>query len=120
MANISVLLELLNVDCYPLRSAIVDSIGSLLSAEGRPLPKGARCALKAAAVANEEGETAEGEAPADNSASGVDSQGGRAVQGRAARDQAPACTAVEQGRRGRRRGVRVREIRRGALGGPRC
>mmetsp|Transcript_35580 Transcript_35580/g.55307 ORF Transcript_35580/g.55307 Transcript_35580/m.55307 type:complete len:1595 (-) Transcript_35580:167-4951(-) len=43
LGNISVLLELLNVDCYPLRSAIVESIGSLLCAEGRALPKGARC-----------------------------------------------------------------------------
>merc|ERR1719326_2841843 len=47
MANISVLLELLNVDCYPLRSAMVDSIGSLLSAEGRALPRGARCGGRA-------------------------------------------------------------------------
>jgi len=44
LANISVLLPLLDVDCYPLRQAIVESIGNLLSAEGRKLPSGARCA----------------------------------------------------------------------------
>lgn len=43
LANISVLLPLLDVDCYPLRNAIVESIGQLLSTEGRKLPSGARC-----------------------------------------------------------------------------
>lgn len=43
LANISVLLPLLDVDCYPLRSAIVESIGTLLSAQGRKLPSGAHC-----------------------------------------------------------------------------
>lgn len=43
LANISVLLPLLDVDCYPLRNAIVESIGQLLAAEGRKLPAGARC-----------------------------------------------------------------------------
>merc|ERR1719401_2305637 len=55
LGNISVLLELLNVDCYPLRSAIVDSIGSLLCAEGRQLPKGARC-IETKAEDTEQGE----------------------------------------------------------------
>ena len=44
LANISVLLPLLDVDCYPLRQAIVESIGQLLAAEGRPLPSGAHLA----------------------------------------------------------------------------
>lgn len=41
LANISVLLPLLDVDCYPLRSAIVESIGQLLQREGQALPRGA-------------------------------------------------------------------------------
>jgi len=41
LANISVLLPLLDVDCYPIRQAIVESMGHLLSAEGRKLPRGA-------------------------------------------------------------------------------
>jgi len=43
LANISVLLPLLDVDCYPLRSAIVESMGHLLQAEGKKLPAGAKC-----------------------------------------------------------------------------
>jgi len=43
LANISVLLPLLDIDCYPLRSAIVESIGQLLAAEGKKLPSGAHC-----------------------------------------------------------------------------
>jgi len=54
LANISVLLPMLDVDCYPLRSAIVESIGHLLSAEGKALPKGARCS--AIAVDETQGE----------------------------------------------------------------
>jgi len=77
LANISVLLELLNVDCYPLRSAIVESIGSLLTAEGRPLPKGAHCGRRVAAPAGEDGEeAAEGSGEVDvASGGGVDSEG---------------------------------------------
>ncbi|CAJ1421336.1 unnamed protein product [Effrenium voratum] len=41
LANISVLLPLLDVDCYPIRQAIVESIGQLLAAEGKALPSGA-------------------------------------------------------------------------------
>lgn len=44
LANISVLLPLLDVDCYPIRQAIVESIGQLLAAEGRQLPSGAHAA----------------------------------------------------------------------------
>lgn len=60
LANISVLLPLLDVDCYPLRTAICESIGHLLQAEGKPLPKGARRkdGEEAAAEAEGEGETA--------------------------------------------------------------
>mmetsp|Transcript_121387 Transcript_121387/g.325963 ORF Transcript_121387/g.325963 Transcript_121387/m.325963 type:complete len:850 (+) Transcript_121387:1-2550(+) len=47
LANIAVLLPLLDVDCYPLRSAIVESIGQLLSAQGKKLPKGAVCGTRA-------------------------------------------------------------------------
>jgi condensin complex subunit 1 len=72
MANISVLLELLNVDCYPLRSAMVESIGSLLLSEGRTLPRGARCGGRAAEGAD--GEDAQGE-EGDTSKAGVDGQG---------------------------------------------
>jgi condensin complex subunit 1 len=59
LGNISVLLELLNVDCYPLRSAIVDSIGSLLTAEGRPLPRGARCSARATDAGDDGAEASE-------------------------------------------------------------
>lgn len=43
LANIAILLPLLDVDCYPLRSAIVESIGTLLSSDGKKLPSGALC-----------------------------------------------------------------------------
>jgi len=62
LANISVLLPLLDVDCYPLRSAIVESIGQLLTAQGKRLPKGAVCSTRAIAAGDEE--AAEGAAPA--------------------------------------------------------
>jgi len=58
LANIAVLLPLLDVDCYPLRSAIVESIGTLLASQGRKLPSGAHCE---APKQQEEGEQAEGE-----------------------------------------------------------
>lgn len=45
LANISILLPLLDIDCYPLRSAIVECIGQLLSSEGCALPHGARCGV---------------------------------------------------------------------------
>jgi len=54
LANISVLLPLLDVDCYPLRSAIVESIGALLSAQGRKLPSGAHCDSGAGAPGQEQ------------------------------------------------------------------
>jgi condensin complex subunit 1 len=72
LANISVLLELFNVDCYPLRSAIVESIGSLLTAEGRPLPQGARCKTPVVKTSEENG----GEEGQDAQAEAVESEGG--------------------------------------------
>jgi len=66
LANISVLLPLLDVDCYPIRQAIVESIGHLLSAEGRKLPSGAHNAQ-----ANEEGDGAAGEEEIVQSSSGT-------------------------------------------------
>eukprot|EP00929_Paragymnodinium_shiwhaense_P048296 TRINITY_DN24433_c0_g3_i1.p1 TRINITY_DN24433_c0_g3~~TRINITY_DN24433_c0_g3_i1.p1 ORF type:complete len:1585 (-),score=575.68 TRINITY_DN24433_c0_g3_i1:333-5087(-) len=61
LANISVLLPLLDVDCYPLRSAVVESIGHLLMAEGKLLPKGAKGqGPEVPAQAQEEGGAAEG------------------------------------------------------------
>eukprot|EP00931_Biecheleriopsis_adriatica_P028133 TRINITY_DN16819_c0_g1_i2.p1 TRINITY_DN16819_c0_g1~~TRINITY_DN16819_c0_g1_i2.p1 ORF type:complete len:1586 (+),score=479.60 TRINITY_DN16819_c0_g1_i2:116-4759(+) len=60
LANISVLLPLLDVDCYPLRQAIVEGIGKLLESEGKKLPSGARCVVPAPAA---EGEAEEEEAP---------------------------------------------------------
>ncbi|CAE7563774.1 Ncapd2 [Symbiodinium necroappetens] len=53
LANISVLLPLLDVDCYPIRQAIVESMGHLLSAEGRKLPRGAHSVQPAAEDAEE-------------------------------------------------------------------
>jgi condensin complex subunit 1 len=55
LANISVLLPLLDVDCYPLRSAIVQSIGQLLAAEGKKLPAGARSSVQHTAPVEQEG-----------------------------------------------------------------
>jgi len=65
LANISVLLPLLDVDCYPLRQAIVESIGQLLAQEGRKLPSGAHCSpsVKTAEEAEEEEGDAEQEVP---------------------------------------------------------
>lgn len=63
LANISVLLPLLDVDCYPLRQAIVESIGQLLSSEGRKLPSGAHCSRSLTHAEN--GEEAE-ENPAEH------------------------------------------------------
>jgi hypothetical protein len=56
LGNISVLLPLLDVDVYPLRSAVVESIGHLLASEGKALPQGAHCggAEGAAAAAGSE------------------------------------------------------------------
>lgn len=67
LANISVLLPLLDVDCYPIRQAIVESIGHLLSAEGRKLPSGAHNAQQ------EEGDgtVADPEAEIAQSSSGI-------------------------------------------------
>eukprot|EP00931_Biecheleriopsis_adriatica_P028132 TRINITY_DN16819_c0_g1_i1.p1 TRINITY_DN16819_c0_g1~~TRINITY_DN16819_c0_g1_i1.p1 ORF type:complete len:1571 (+),score=432.17 TRINITY_DN16819_c0_g1_i1:70-4713(+) len=60
LANVSVLLPLLDVDCYPLRQAIVEGIGRLLESEGKKLPSGARCVVPTPAA---EGEAEEEEAP---------------------------------------------------------
>merc|ERR1719162_2094406 len=74
LANISVLLPLLDVDCYPLRSATVECIGHLLNAEGKKLPKGAcsivqsQAAVDAAAKAIAEG--GDPDAAADEVAAG--------------------------------------------------
>jgi len=38
LSNISVLLPILDVDCYPLRSAVVECVGTLLMAEGKAIP----------------------------------------------------------------------------------
>jgi len=73
LANISVLLPLLDVDCYPLRTAIVECIGKLLEAEGKELPKGAHCGTSGAEVAC--GDTGNGEGAA--SAEAADGEGGR-------------------------------------------
>jgi len=57
LANIAVLLPLLDVDCYPLRSAIVESIGKLLEAQGRKIAR----VPAAAAIAEGAEEQADGE-----------------------------------------------------------
>jgi len=75
LANISVLLPLLDVDCYPLRSAIVETIGQLLSAEGKKLPHGARCSSGNSDAAKEEG----GEQAVEEGTSQGQSSGGPVV-----------------------------------------
>lgn len=76
LANISVLLPLLDIDCYPLRSAIVESIGQLLAAEGKKLPSGAHCgttkAEEGAAAEEGAGEAQEGAFVAEPVQVGVD------------------------------------------------
>eukprot|EP00435_Cladocopium_sp_Y103_P049461 s508_g14.t3 len=67
LANISVLLPLLDVDCYPIRQAIVESIGHLLSAEGRKLPSGAHNAQQE----ETDGTVADPEAEIAQSSSGI-------------------------------------------------
>lgn len=68
LANISVILPLLDVDCYPLRIAVVESIGALLKAEGRTLPRGAHVVAEPLGEGDEEGDG--GRAPAASSDAG--------------------------------------------------
>merc|ERR1719428_1126066 len=41
LARISILLPLLDIEAYPLRQGVIECLGQILAAEGRPLPEGA-------------------------------------------------------------------------------